>query len=118
METGNPSGNVTRLKNSYSVAKITQSGQTGASYAVAAAYFEHVRHPIRNGITAHARNQRGGTTPLLLLLDSYRWILGGETPVRRRAAIRLRPWRTKPSRAPKPASAEMPKARNDDSLRR
>jgi hypothetical protein len=87
MGTGNPSGNVTRLKNSYSVAKITQSGQTGASYAVAAAYFEHVRHPIRNGITAHARNQRGGTTPLLLLLDSYRWILGGETPVRRRTAI-------------------------------
>jgi hypothetical protein len=76
METGNPSGNVTGLKNSYSVAKITQSEQTGASYGVAAAYFEHVRNPIHNWITAHARNQRGGTTPLfvtfgLLPLDSW-----------------------------------------------
>jgi hypothetical protein len=37
------------------------------------------------------------------------------------AGVRLfggRPWRTGPPRAPKPASAEMPKARNDDNLRR
>jgi hypothetical protein len=33
MGTGNPSGNVTRLKKSYSVAKITQLRQTHPSYA-------------------------------------------------------------------------------------